>query len=479
MVMSSSAYRRCCGIDVHKKLVAVHVLAPDGEAGEEKFRTFRTFRRDLDRMRQWLGQCKVTAVVMESTGQYWRPVWEALEGWIGEMVLMNPQHVRGLKGRKTDPADAKWLARHLARGELKGSFVAPRAVRELRELTRARVHLVEDINRIKNRIGQVCETGNVKISSVATDLFGATGRRMLNGLVEGKRDAAWMADWAKGTLRNKRGELRMALEHRMSGHQRWLLKLLLEQLAALEREVVELTGEIERRVADHQELIELLLAVPGVDRIVAWTVLAEIGFDMTGFDDSRHLASWAGLCPGNHESGGKRLSGRTRKGNQYLGRVLNQAAWGASHKKKSYFESLYRRYRARMGHAKAIMALAHRLLAVIYLVLADKASYRELGGDFHDRKQRGRVTRLMVERLEKLGYKVALEEPKLEPEPSGTEDAVPVQAPPKKRGRPCKCAERGIVCPHEAKWADKSADGAGLTPVKSTDSTADQLVGFS
>lgn len=475
--MSNTGYRRCCGMDVHKKVVTVHVLPPDGAAGEDKSREFRTFRRDLDRMRQWLGQCKVTAVVMESTGQYWRPVWEALEGWMEELVLMNPQHVRGLKGRKTDRADAKWLARHLSRGELKGSFVAPRAVRELRELTRTRVHVLEDINRVKNRITQVCETGNVKISSVASDLFGVTGRRMLNGLVEGQRDAAWMADWAKGRLRSKRGELRMALEHRMSEHQRWLLKMLLEQLGALEREVAELTAEIERRVADRQELIERLMSIPGVDRIVAWTVLAETGFDMTVFEDSRHLASWAGLCPGNHESGGKRRSGRMRKGNLYLRRVLNQAAWGASHKKNSYFESLYRRYRARMGHAKAIMALAHRLLAVIYHVAAGQGSYRELGGDFCDRRQRRKVTRQMVERLERLGYKVTLEEPV--PEPGDQEAATGVPPMPKKRGRPCKCAERGIPCPHAAKWAAKYPPPTDPAQTQIVDFAPDQIVGFS
>jgi transposase len=295
-------------------------------------------------------------------------------------------------------------------------------------------------------------------------------------LVEGQRDAAWMADWARGRLRSKRGELRMALEHRMSEHQRWLLKLLLEQLGALEREVAELTAEIERRVAERQELIERLVSIPGVDRIVAWTVLAEIGFDMTVFEDSGHLASWAGLCPGNHESGGKRRSGRMRKGNVYLRRILNQAAWGASRKKDSSWESLYRRYRARMGHAKAIMALAHRLLAVIYHVAAGQ-SYRELGADFHDRSQRRRVTRQMVERLEKLGYKVTLEEPP--PQPGSEETATRLPPLPKKRGRPCKCAERGIPCPHAEKWAAKCASPTDPAQTQTVDSTPDQIVGFS
>jgi len=248
--LSDSAYRRCCGIDVHKKSVTVHVLPPDGSRGEDKSRVFRTFTRDLERLQLWLRQCKVTDVVMESTGQYWRPVWNVLEGGGLRLLLMNPQHVRGLRGRKTDPGDAKWLAGHLARGELQGSFVAPLPVRELRELTRLRVHLLQDSNRVKNRIGQVCETGNVKISSVASDLFGATGRHLLQGILEGKRDAAWMADWARGKLRSRRGELRLALEGRLSEHQRQLLRRLLEQLAQLETHIQKVTSEIESRVAD-------------------------------------------------------------------------------------------------------------------------------------------------------------------------------------------------------------------------------------
>jgi transposase len=406
--MPATVYRRCCGIDVHKKTVSVHVLPPDGSRGEDKSRVFRTFRRDLKKLRLWLQQCKVTAVVMESTGQYWRPVWNVLEDSIPELVLMNPQHVRGLRGRKTDPADAKWLAGHLARGELTGSFVAPRPVRELRELTRLRVHLLQDINRVKNRIGQLCETMNIKINSVASDLFGLSGRRMLQGLVEGKRDAAWMADWAAGTLRRKRAELRLALDSEVTPHQRELLARQLRQLRELEQHVAELTDTMEQRMAGQADLVARLKAIPGVDRIVAWAVLAEIGWDMSVFADSRHLASWAALCPGNRDSGGKQGSGRTRKGNPYLRRVLCQAAWAAARTKNTVWGPLYRRYRARLGHAKAIMALAHRLLVVIYHILAEQGTYRELGADFYQRKQRDKLARKFIERLNSLGFEVSL-----------------------------------------------------------------------
>ncbi len=481
--MSTSAYRRCCGMDVHKKTVTVHVLPPDGSRGAEKSRVFRTFTADLGRLRLWLEQCKVTEVVMESTGPYWRPVWNVLEGAMEKLVLMNPQHVRGLKGRKTDPADAKWLAGHLARGELKGSFVAPPEVRELRELTRLRVHLLQDINRVKNRIGQVCETGNVKISSVASDLFGMSGRRMLKGVVEGQRDAAWMADWALGTLRNRRGELRLALQGRFTDHQRQLLGRMLEQLCEWERHVGELTQEVEKRIAHQEELIRRLTRIPGVDRIVAWTVLAEIGWDMAVFDDGKHLSSWAALCPGNHESGGKRRSGRMRKGNPYLRRVLCQAAWGAARTKNSCWESLYRRYRGRMGHAKAIMALAHRLLVVIYHVIADQSEYREFGADYWDRRQRGKQAKKMVERLERLGYKVSLEdnEPKADgtaqPPADGPEPAEAMKM--KRRGRPCKCAERGIECKHIAKRLLPPTQNPTPQIAQAADSQQDSGVSFS
>jgi transposase len=407
--MSTTGYRRCCGMDVHKKTVEVYVLPPDGSTkGEAKERKFRTFTRDLERLRLWLGQCKVTEVVMESTGQYWRPVWNVLEGCIEKLVLMNPQHVKGLRGRKTDKADAKWLAGHLARGELKGSFVPPQPVRELRDLTRQRVRLLQDLNRVKNRIGQLCETGNIKVSSVATNLFGVSGRRMLKGVVQGDREAAWMADWAQGTLRSKRSDLKLALEGRFSDHQRSLLDRMLKQVEHLEQDIAALQQETSKRVAGQAELIERLVTIPGVDQITAWTVLAEIGWDMSVFEDAKHLASWAALCPGSWESGGKRLSGRTRKGNPYLRRILCQAAWAASHKKGSYLQSMYHRLRGRRGHQKAIMALAHHLLVVIYCLLRDGGVYRELGEDYYDQQRKPEVTKRLVGRLNRMGWQVML-----------------------------------------------------------------------
>jgi hypothetical protein len=317
------------------------------------------------------------------------------------------------------------------------------------------VHWLQDLNRVKNRIGQLCETGNIKIASVASDLFGTSGRHMLASLVRGDRDAGWMADYARGSLRSKKYQLELALQGTFTDHQRSVLARLLDQLNALEQRVEELTSEIEKRVAGYQDILRRIDTVPGFDRITAWTVLAEIGTDMSVFEDARHLASWAAVCPGNRESGGKRMSGKTRKGNPYLRRALCQSAWAASHKKDCHLAALFRRIRARRGEQKAIMAVAHQLLTILFHILRHGGVYQELGEAHYDRQNKPKVTRKLVERLQRLGYHVSLQ-PIAVPAPvAASGDALqPASAamlapsPPRRRGRPCKCAERNIPCPH-------------------------------
>jgi len=453
----STAYRRCCGMDVHKKSVTVHVLPPQGQTeGKALEREFRTFSRDLRQLRGWLKNCHVTEAVMESTGQYWRAVWNVLEDEIPRLVLVNPAHVKALAGRKTDRIDSRRLARYLENGDLDGSFVPHREIRELRDLTRWRVHLVEDLNRVKNRISQMCEAGNIKVSSVASDLFGVSGRRMLNALVEGTRDPGWMADYAKGALRGKRKQLEQALDGSFSEHQRWMLNAQLKHLDFLGGLVAEVEEEIELRMKAHSEVIRRLDTIPGVDRVVAWTLIAELGTDMTVFPDADHAASWAGMCPGNRRTAGKRLSGRTRKANPYLRRDLCQAAWAASHAHDSYLAGLYQRFRVRLGHNKAIFAVAHQIFRTAYTMLRRGEDYREWGKDYCDRRNKPKVVHRMVDRLKRLGYAVHLEE--LDPAPASpvAEAATmatsnPAPPPPKpKRGRPCKCATRGIPCTHRS-----------------------------
>ena len=453
MIMKEN-YRRCCGIDVHKSSVTVCVLAPAGQAHlAVKRRKFRTFTRDLRQLRSWLKNCQVTEIAMESTGQYWRPLWNLLEGEFAKLLLVNPQHIKGLNGYKTDPKDAQWIADLLESGKLRGSWVPPRPIRELRDLTRQRVHVLEDLNRAKNRIEQLCQTGNIKVSSVATDLFGVSGRRMLKAIVEGQHDAGWMADYAKGRLRNKRQELGLALEGTFTNEQRWLLEKELRQVEWLEGQVATLEAEIERRVAVFEELIQRLLTIPGIERKTAWTILAEVGADLSAFTDARHLASWAGLCPGNRESGGKRFSGRSRKANRYIKRAMCQAAWAASHTKNTYLSAFYRRMSVRKGAPKAVMALAHHMLLVVYQVLSRGEEYVEFGADYYDRRNKPKVVARLVARLMKLGYKVDLQptEPEASGESASAELPVPAAAgaPAKRRrGRPCKCAVRGITCRH-------------------------------
>ncbi|HSQ57015.1 MAG TPA: IS110 family transposase, partial [Gemmata sp.] len=318
-------HRRCCGIDVHKKSLSICVLAPSGqpEAGIKR-RKFGTFTRDLRQLRGWLKNCQVTEIAMEATGQYWRAVWNVLEGEFEKMLLVNPQHIKGLNGNKTDPKDAQWIAELLDGGKLRGSYVPPREIRELRDLTRERVNVLEDLNRAKNRIEQLCQAGNIKISSVATDLFGVSGRAMLKALIEGVRDPGWMADYARGTLRAKKKELEQALEGTFTDRQRWLLSKELRQVEWLEQQVEVLEREIEKRMEPYEEAIRLLITMPGIERTTAWTLIAEIGVDMQVFGTARRLASWCGLCPGNRESGGKRMSGRTRKANRYIRRAMCQ-----------------------------------------------------------------------------------------------------------------------------------------------------------
>src|SRR4051794_2740283 len=383
----ASFARRCCGIDVHKKSLSVCVLPPVGQLrGEVRRRKFGTYTRDLKQMRTWLKNCQVTEIAMESTGQYWRPLWNLLEGEFAKVILVNPQHIKGLNGYKTDPKDAQWIADLLENGKLRGSWVPPRPIRELRDLTRERVHVLEDLNRAKNRIEQLCQTGNIKVSSVATDLFGVSGRKMLKAIVEAKHDAGWIADYARSSLRSKKRELELALEGSFTGSQRWLLDKELHQLEWLEVQVELLEQEIERRVVDFEEPMQRLVTIPGVDRKTAWMIVAEIGIDMEIYGDAQHLASWAGLCPGNRESGGKRMSGRTRKANRYVRRGMCQAAWAATRTKKTYLSAFFRRIQLRNGAPKAVMALAHHMIVIVYNVLARNEEYVELGADYYDRR---------------------------------------------------------------------------------------------
>jgi transposase len=402
-------YPCCCGLDVHKKSITACVLWAEaqGKSRKEK-RNFGTFTHDLLRLADWLQESGVTHLAMESTGVYWKPVWNILAEQF-EVLLVNAQHIKAVPGRKTDQKDSEWIADLLQHGLLRGSFVPPRPTRELRELTRYRVSLAQEINRIANRIQKVLEDAHIKLASVATDALGASGRAILEAMLAGEQDSARLAEMSKGLLRNKIPQLKLALEGRMTEHHRFLLRQLFEHLRFTESKRNEMEQEIDKRMRPFQDEVLRLCTIPGVDRVTAWGLLAEIGWDMDQFPSSGHLASWAGLCPGSFESAGKRLSGKMRKGNVSLRRCLSQAAWAISMMKNNYLSALYRRIAARRGAKRAIMAVAHALLEIAYHMLKRKENYRDLGADHFDRIDANRIRRSLVRRLERLGHRVTLE----------------------------------------------------------------------
>ena len=401
-------YRCCCGIDVHKESVTACVRWAEDPQGQGKKRKFNPFTRDLLAMADWLRECGVTHVAMESTGVYWKPVWHVLEGQF-ELLLVNAQHVKGIPGKKTDRRDSAWQAELLQHGLVRGSFVPPEPIRELRDLTRYRVTLAQECNRIANRIQKVLEDANLKLASVATDPLGASGRAMLKAIIAGESDVTKLAEMARGLLRRKIPQLQLALEGKVTAHHRFLLGELIADLEFVESKLTRIEAEICRRLQSSANTVQRLCTVPGIDRISAWGIISEIGLDMDQFPDAQHLASWAGLCPGNWESAGKQKSGRTRKGSAWLRRHLCQSAWGVSTKKNNYLSALFRRLAARRGVKRAIMAVAHALLVIAYQILKNGVEYHELGADYFDRLNPVRLTRRLVKHLEGLGFQVILE----------------------------------------------------------------------
>lgn len=429
------AVRRCCGIDVHKQNVVVCVLPPDGQTGKNAKKVYGTFTADLIRMRRWLQQLGVTEVAMESTGVFWRPVWNVLEGEFA-LMLANPQQVKALVGRKSDRRDCQRIAEFVQDHRLDPSFVPPREIRELRDLTRHRVALVGDRNRAGNRIEALLEEANLKLGSVVSNVFGVTGLKILSALAEGVTDAERLSWKAEGKLRKKEKQLRAAMRGTFNEHHRWLLAQYLDEWRYLTDRIQCFEQAIRTRLREHRKTMELLWTIPGVDEVSAWTLAAELGLDMTVFPDARHCASWAGLSPGEKESAGRQMSTACKKGNKYLSRAMAEAAWGAIRKKDCYLQSLFYRMRAKRGACKALVAVAHRVLVIAYQVMRDKVAYRELGVDYYDRIHAESVAGRAKARLEKLGYQVTLERVELGAEVEAVAAAPGVVK--RGRGRPRK-----------------------------------------
>src|SRR5947208_11391755 len=394
----------------HSPEVGGSLCATAGADGplHQQTRHWGTMTRDLLAMADWMAAQGVTHVAMESTGVYWKPIYNILESRF-TVLLVNARHLKQVPGHKSDVRDCQWIAQLLQHGLLKGSFIPPRAQRELRDLTRHRAQLVEEKTRTVNRLHKVLEDGNIKLASVATDILGVSGRAMLEALMEGQEDPVKLGDFAQRQLRGKIPELEKALEGHLTEHHRFLLRLLWKELAQQEELIAELDRKIEEHTRPFADEIERLDAVPGVDRRVAEVALAEVGSDMKPFPTHSHVASWAGMCPGNEESAGKRQRQRLTPGNRWLKRSLVQAAWAASHTKHTYLASQYRRLAARRGRKRALVAAGHSMLVIFYHMLKDRTTYKDLGGDFFDRLEPERLTRYYVKRLEDLGHKVTLE----------------------------------------------------------------------
>jgi transposase len=402
-------YSRCCGLDVHAKTVVACLCIQ----GEKQIRTFTTMTEGLLRLSDWLALAGCTHVAIESTGVYWRPIFNILEGNF-EVLLVNAHHIKTVPGRKTDVRDCEWICDLLRHGLLKSSFIPPRAIRELRELTRHRQTLVRDLAAVANRIQKLIESANIKLGQVATNTLGLSGRLMLSALAEGETDAEKMALLAKGKLKAKNAQLKQALTGSQTPSQRFLLKELLLQYDQLQEAIDRTTIELERQFQSNEdsflrEAVELLQTIPGVGQRVAETIISEIGVDMSRFPTAAHQASWAGICPGNHESAGKQLSGKTRKGNIYVRGALTQAAWAATRTKNTYLAAQFRRLTTRLGKRRALVAVGHSILVIAYHLLSKRATYQELGGDYFDRQNVTAYRSKLVRKLEALGLKVTLE----------------------------------------------------------------------
>jgi transposase len=397
---------RGCGLDVHKETVVACIM---GTGVRKEIRTYTTMTHDLLRLKGWLQETGITHVAIESTGVYWKPVFNILEGHV-EVILVNARHVKNVPGRKTDVQDSEWLCRLLRSGLLRGSFIPPRGIRELRDLTRYKRKLIQAIVAEKQRVEKVLEDANIKLSSIASDTFGASGKKIIEELMRGKLEAGKMAELSKGRLRRKREHLKEALVGEVREHHKFMIKVSLKHIRAMEKILLGVERKIREKIErDYKEEDELLQTIPSVKENAS-TVIAEIGVDMDIFPNEMHLSSWAGMSPGNNESAGKKKPGSTTYGNKCLKAILTEFGWVASRMKDTYLRSKYHSLVGRRGKKRALVALGHKILIMCYHILKYKRPYKELGVDYLDQRRKDKIARSYIKRLHHLGYEVTLQE---------------------------------------------------------------------
>jgi transposase len=402
-------YRCVSGLDVHKQsVVACRRRLLEGGKVDKEVKTFGTTTASLLALLDWLREWQVSHVAMESTGVYWKPIWNILEGHM-ELLLVNARHLKTVPGRKTDVKDCEWIAQLMQYGLLKASFVPSPEIRQWRDLTRHRTKLTDQHTAVVNRLHKVLEDGNIKLSTVISDIMGVSGRRMLRALAAGESDPVVLSAMGDKRLKAPPQELQASLLGHVQEHHRFMLGTLLDQVDFLEQQIARLDERIEAQMRPFEAAINRLDTIDGIDRWGAQCLLAELGPDMAQYPSADHLSSWAGMSPGNDESAGKRRSGKTPKGNKWLRRTLTQAAWAATKRKGGYLAAQYRQLSARRGKKRAIVALGHTILVAAYHMLKDEVDYRDLGSDYFDRRRRDRTTKHLVSRLEGLGYEVKLE----------------------------------------------------------------------
>lgn len=398
-------YPRCCGMDVHQKTVVACVKTPEGK----ETRTFKTMTGELLGLADWLVAKGVTHVAMESTGVYWQPIYNILEQLSFTLLVVNAHHIKTVPGRKTDMKDAEWVAELLRHGLLQGSFIPNRSQRELRELTRYRRSLIRQRAQVVNRIQKVLEGANIKLSSVASNVMGVSGRAMLEAIARGIKDPEVLAALAKGRLRSKRPALEEALRGLAGSHQQMLLQSHLRHIDFLEAEITKVDDEVAKRMGSFEEALNRLDEIPGMGRRSAEEILAEIGTDISRFPNAAHLASWAKVCPGNYESAGKRKSGKIGHGNVWLRSTLVEVAQAAGHTRDTYLSAQYHRLASRRGSKRAVIALAHTILVIVYSLLRHGDNYQDLGPNYFDERDHSNTLRRSVQRIERFGYQVVLQ----------------------------------------------------------------------